>query len=40
MMQQIKSVVRNSGDTLVQDALGGVVLVVLMVLALHVPGYI
>ncbi|SFK64790.1 hypothetical protein [Shimia haliotis] len=40
MMQQIKSVVRNSGDTLVQDALGGVVLVVLMVVALHVPGYI
>ncbi len=39
-MQQIKSVVRNSGDTLVQDALGGVVLVVLMVVALHVPGYI
>lgn len=40
MMQQIKSVVRNSGDTLVQDTLGGVVLVVLMVVALHVPGYI
>ncbi len=39
-MQQIKSVVRNSGDTLIQDALGGVVLVVLMVVALHVPGYI
>ncbi|WP_270730622.1 hypothetical protein [Shimia sp. Alg240-R146] len=40
MMQQIKSVVRNSGDTLVQDALGGVVLVVLMVVALHVPGFV
>ncbi|MGR3637266.1 MAG: hypothetical protein ACU0BK_15270 [Shimia sp.] len=40
MMQQIRSVVRNSGDTLVQDALGGVVLVVLMVVALHVPGFV
>ncbi|KPA22711.1 hypothetical protein shim_09980 [Shimia sp. SK013] len=40
MMQQIKSVVRNSGDTLVQDALGGVVLVALMVVALHVPGFV
>lgn len=40
MMQQIKSVVRNSGDTLLQDAVGGVALVIMLVLALHVPGFV
>ncbi len=40
MMQQIKSVVRNSGDTLLQDAVGGVTLVALLVIALHVPGFV
>ncbi len=40
MMQQIKSVVRNSGDTLLQDAVGGVALVIVFVLALHVPGFV
>ncbi|CUK01278.1 hypothetical protein Q8W37_17630 [Shimia thalassica] len=37
MMNQIKSVLRNSGDTLVQDAIGAVALVVMMVVVLHVP---
>ncbi len=40
MMQQIKSVVRNSGDTLLQDAAGGLALVIMLVLALHVPGFV
>jgi hypothetical protein len=31
-------VIRNSRATLVQDALGGVALVVMMLVALHVPG--
>ncbi|MGX9350263.1 hypothetical protein ACS3QZ_03590 [Shimia sp. W99] len=39
MMQQIKSVMRNSRQTLIQDALGGLALVVMMVVALHVPGF-
>ncbi len=40
MVQQIKSVVRNSGDTLLQDALGGMAVVVVFVCALHVPGFV
>lgn len=40
MMQQIKSVVRNSGNTLWQDAVGGVALVIMLVLALHVPDFV
>ena len=39
MMHQIKSVMRNSRQTLIQDALGGLALVVMMVVALHVPGF-
>ena len=38
MMIQIRTVIRNSRATLVQDALGGVALVVMMLVALHVPG--
>lgn len=40
MMHQIKRVVRNSRTTLIQDAMGGVTLVVMMVVALHVPGFV
>lgn len=40
MMRQIKSVMRNSRDTLIADAVGGIALVVMMVMALHVPGFI
>ncbi|GAA6181922.1 MULTISPECIES: hypothetical protein [unclassified Shimia] len=40
MVQQIKLVVRNSGDTLLQDAFGGIALVVMLVMALHVPGFV
>ncbi|MEQ9693425.1 hypothetical protein [Shimia sp. SDUM112013] len=37
MVQQIKSVLRNSRDTLVQDAIGAVSLIVMMVVVLHLP---
>ncbi|PSL17386.1 hypothetical protein [Shimia abyssi] len=40
MMHQVKSVIRNSRATLVQDALGGVALVALMIVVLHVPGFV
>lgn len=39
MMTQIKSVFRNSRDTLVQDAIGAIALVVMMVVLLHVPAF-
>lgn len=38
MMTQIKTVIRNSRSTLIQDAFGVVALVVMMLVALHVPG--
>jgi hypothetical protein len=38
MMTQIKTVIRNSRTTLIQDAIGGVALIVMMLVALHVPG--
>ncbi len=38
MFTQIKTVVRNSQSTLLQDAIGAGALVVMMVVALHVPG--
>lgn len=38
MLEQIKSTVRNSADTLAADAAGAVSLVVLLVGALHLPG--
>ena len=38
MMSQIRSVIRNSQATLVQDAIGAGALVVMMVVALHIPG--
>lgn len=40
MMTQIKAVIRNSGDTLFQDAIGGAALVVMLLVALHVPGVV
>lgn len=40
MVQQIKSVMRNSGTALLQDAVGGLAIVVMLVLALHVPGFV
>ncbi len=40
MMTQIKTVIRNSRTTLVQDAFGAGALVVMMLIALHVPGTI
>ncbi|WP_299350437.1 hypothetical protein [uncultured Shimia sp.] len=38
MMTQIKTVIRNSRATLIQDSVGVLVLVVMMLVALHVPG--
>ena len=38
MMIQIKSVIRNSHATLMQDFCGAAVLIVMMLIALHVPG--
>lgn len=38
MMSQIKSVIRNSQSTLLQDAIGVGALAVMMIVALHIPG--
>lgn len=38
MLKEISKVIRNSRATLLQDALGGVALIVMMFVALHVPG--
>ncbi|GAA6207366.1 hypothetical protein NBRC116601_06590 [Cognatishimia sp. WU-CL00825] len=38
MYTQIKAVVRNSQSTLVQDAVGAAALVVMLLVALHIPG--
>ncbi|SHJ25663.1 hypothetical protein SAMN05444000_106149 [Shimia gijangensis] len=38
MMTQIKNVIRNSRSTLIQDSFGAVALIVMMLVALHVPG--
>lgn len=37
MISQIKSVIRRSQATLVQDAMGGAALVVMLVASLHLP---
>ena len=38
MLTQIKTALHRSQDTLIQDALGAVSLVVILVVALHLPG--
>ncbi|CUJ23883.1 hypothetical protein [Cognatishimia activa] len=38
MMTQIKTVIRNSQFTLLHDAVGAGALVVMMIVALHIPG--
>ena len=38
MFTQIKTVIRNSQSTLLQDAIGAASLVVMMIVALHIPG--
>ncbi|SEO27824.1 hypothetical protein SAMN04490248_103133 [Salinihabitans flavidus] len=38
MLTQFRSVIRNAQPHLVQDVLGGVALMVLLVVALHLPG--
>ncbi len=38
MMSQIKTALRRTQDTLLQDAIGAGALVVMLVVALHLPG--
>jgi len=38
MLRQIKTALTRSQDTLLQDAVGAASLVVILVVALHVPG--
>ncbi|MEO9778168.1 MAG: hypothetical protein ABJO75_25480 [Sedimentitalea sp.] len=38
MMSQIKTVFRRTQDTLLQDAIGAGALVVMLMVALHLPG--
>lgn len=38
MITQIKTVIRNSQNTLMQDAIGVGALAVMMIVALHIPG--
>lgn len=40
MMDQIKTALQQSRDTLLQDAIGLASLIVMMVVALHLPGII
>lgn len=39
-LQQIKSIAQRSQGTLVQDTLGAVALIVMLVVTLHLPGFI
>ncbi|MEY8827580.1 hypothetical protein AB9K34_04050 [Sedimentitalea sp. XS_ASV28] len=38
MMNQIRTALRRTQDTLLQDAIGAGALVVMLVVALHLPG--
>lgn len=40
MLNQIRNVYHRSQDTLVQDVLGAAALVVMLLVALHMPGLI
>ena len=40
VIEQIKNTLRNSPTTLLQDAVGAASLIVMLVVALHVPGLI
>jgi len=37
MMTQIKTAIRRSNDTLLQDAIGAAALIVMLVVGLHLP---
>jgi hypothetical protein len=39
MIKQVKSALRSSDLTLVQDAIGAVALVVMLIAALHLPAF-
>lgn len=39
MMDQIKTVIARADRTLVQDAIGAVSLMTILVVALHIPGF-
>ena len=38
MFKDLKSIIARSGDTLVQDIAGAAALVMMLVVALHLPG--
>jgi hypothetical protein len=40
MMTQIRSSIRNAQSTLLQDAVGAASLMVMLVVALHLPGLV
>ncbi|WP_269751604.1 MULTISPECIES: hypothetical protein [Pseudophaeobacter] len=40
MMTQLKTTLNNTQSTLLQDALGAASLVVMLVVALHLPGFL
>ena len=39
-LRTLKSIATRSGDTLVQDVLGAAALVVMLVVALHLPAFV
>ncbi len=39
MMTQLKTTLHNAQSTLLQDALGAAALIVMLVVALHLPGF-
>ncbi len=40
MIRQMKSTLNRSQDTLLQDAMGAIALIVMLVVCLHLPGLI
>jgi len=40
MINDIKSIARRSGDTLLQDFAGAAALVVMLLVGLHMPGFV
>lgn len=40
MYREIKSVLRRSSDTLIQDTIGASALVIMLLVGLHLPGLI
>lgn len=40
MLKEIKSVIRRSQSTLLQDAVGAGALMLMLMVALHIPGFV